>query len=72
MAIIVHCTNCHAEISSDREVCPHCGKELPDDSYSVLATLADQNAKLREQIAEKEAAAKAENEALQKKLGLEA
>lgn len=72
MAIMIHCLQCHAEVSSDREACPHCGAKLPDDSYSMLATLADQNAKLREQIAEKEAAAKAENEALQKKLGLRA
>lgn len=66
-ATIVPCTNCHAEVTVDREACPHCGAELPNPN-SALDELTAANAKLRAKVAEKEAALKAENAELQKKL----
>lgn len=66
-AAIVPCSKCHAEVTADREACPHCGADLPNPN-SVLDELKKQNAALKAKLAEAEASIKAENDELQKKL----
>ena len=66
-ANFVPCTKCHAEISDDREACPHCGAEIVSESRE-LTKLQDENAKLRGLAAERKDALKAENEALRQQV----
>lgn len=60
------CSKCHAEVSTDRENCPHCDVPLPDPPNVIK--LAKENAMLKAQIAEQEAALAKENAALRAKL----
>jgi DNA repair exonuclease SbcCD ATPase subunit len=62
---IVSCDRCHAEISTDREACPHCGAKVPEPS--ALVSLKAERDALKLKIAQQEKALKEEIEDLKAK-----
>jgi regulator of replication initiation timing len=62
----VACSKCHAEVSTDRESCPHCGEVLPEPS-DVVKLRAD-NARLKTAVEAEMAALNQENAALRARL----
>lgn len=62
----VPCVGCHAEISSDREACPHCNTPIPELGDS--SKLRTENARLKALIAEQDKNVAAENRMLQSQL----
>lgn len=63
----VTCPQCHAEISEDREACPHCGTPVVSENANSTK-LAVENAALKAKLKEKDDALAAENARLKAQL----
>jgi hypothetical protein len=62
----VACSKCHAEVSTDRESCPHCGETLPEPS-DIVKLRAD-HARLKAAVDAETAKLREENAALSARL----
>jgi len=61
------CPKCHAEISVDREKCPHCGTPVTSED-AELSKLESRNVALRSLKAERAKKLQLENAALEKEV----